>query len=127
MGPAVGAVAGERDRVADQGPVVVASFAHAEAGVAEAGVAKPVAEVGVVVRLGGRGADGALQYLPGGLGKAAAGGLLGFAGERAAARGARCAVRSSGDIGVSPQLASKARASVCIAGMSPRTRGCRPS
>ncbi|WP_314249843.1 hypothetical protein [Streptomyces sp. DSM 40907] len=36
----------------------------------------------------GRGADGALQGLAAGLGEAAAGGFLGFAGERAAARGA---------------------------------------
>lgn len=82
-GAAVGTVAGQRDRVPDEGAVVVAVFTHAQARVAE-----PVEEVGVAVGEGGRGADGALQGLPGGLREAAAGGFLGLAGDRPAARGA---------------------------------------
>ncbi|MFJ7775640.1 hypothetical protein [Streptomyces yangpuensis] len=38
-------------------------------------------EVGVVVGERGRGADGAPQHLPGGLGQAAAGGLLSLPGD----------------------------------------------
>ncbi|MEV7445641.1 hypothetical protein AB0O22_31660 [Streptomyces sp. NPDC091204] len=83
-GPAatVGAVPGQRDRVPDERAVVVASFAHADSGVAE-----PVEEIGVAVGERGRGADGALQGLPCGLGQAAAGGLLGLPGDGTAAGG----------------------------------------
>ncbi|MFD3547816.1 hypothetical protein ACFWUW_19810 [Streptomyces sp. NPDC058655] len=78
----VGAVPRQRDRVPEQRAGLVAAFAHAHAR-----VAKPVEEVGVAVRERGRGTDGALQGLPGSLHQAAAGGLLGLASDRAAARG----------------------------------------
>ncbi|MFB6581656.1 MULTISPECIES: hypothetical protein [unclassified Streptomyces] len=55
---------------------------------AQSGVAEPLQEIGVSVGKGGRGPDGALQALPGGLGQAAADRLLRLPGDRAAARGA---------------------------------------
>ncbi|MFJ3963192.1 hypothetical protein [Streptomyces sp. NPDC090036] len=55
---------------------------------AQARVAEPLQEIGVALRDGDRGPDGALQHLPGGLGQAAAGRLLRLAGDGAAACGA---------------------------------------
>ncbi|MFD3797816.1 hypothetical protein [Streptomyces californicus] len=77
----VGAVAGQRDRVPVQGPVLVVVLAHAEPCVAE-----PGEEVGGAGGAGGGLADGALETLASCLWEAAAGGLLPLPRDRGAAR-----------------------------------------
>ncbi|MFE2503503.1 hypothetical protein [Streptomyces rubiginosohelvolus] len=81
-GAVVGAVAGQRDRVPVQSAVLVMVLPHPHTRVAQ-----PGEEVGGG-GAGGGFADGALETLPGGLGQAAAGGLLPLPRDRSAARGA---------------------------------------
>lgn len=82
-GAAVGAVSGERDRVAEEDAGLVASFPHAQARVAAA-----VEELGVAGGEGGGLADRALQDLAGGLRHAPAVGFRELAHRRETAGGA---------------------------------------
>lgn len=81
-GTAVGAVAGQRDRVPDQGSIVVVAFADAQALIAE-----PVQEIRVAGREGGGVADGALEGFAGGLRQVPAVGFRALPGGRGPARG----------------------------------------